>query len=725
MDRRNWSWLVGFGILVMLGLVALGGIWDENTATASYPSPQSSITDDVSLDNGYDALPPGLPAVLMSSLAQMDLAHPMATVYQPGAKLPTYHNPRSDIIWGPARNMSNAPGSLEPTAALHPTNYLLALSGGNASPAIINNTTDGGLTWHQGRDPHSGSGGDSGAVWLTTDPKSAIFMSLDCCTHSLNLSKTTDAGASWAAFSNVATPGFSYDRPYVWIDQDPTSPYYGRLYATTALFGASNYFTVGSQWSSDGGISWSPFIAWVDPYEYARMENADQFASLAAESNGTVVGAWLRGMCCHDVPEIVVPNKIMWTRSTDGGATFPISGTITTVPVDRSMSINSHSPAGFKWNAAPNIAADPIDGTLYAVWVAYRIPNQPSSAAVYFARGTPDGTSWTAPSLLYDNPDPGLFQYMPWLQVSRDHVVHASFGATVTNNNTLAEFYVQSTDRGNTFSVPFMVSEHTFTPATFMGDYQAASVGGYSTDHGALFVTWTENSGGTDQWGRIGTFPLSAGTATPTALTVTPSPTYPPSTSTSTPSGSTNTPTNTPCTISFTDVQPSDYFYEAVRYLYCAGVVSGYPDNTFRPYNNTTRAQLSKIAVLAEGWPINTEGGPHFSDVPKTHTFYEYIETAFNRDIISGYGDGTFRPDNNVTRAQLCKIIVLAQQWEIDTSGGPHFTDVPPSHLFYGYIETAYHHGIISGYANGTFRPNNNATRGQICKIVYQAITGP
>ena len=44
-----------------------------------------------------------------------------------------------------------------------------------------------------------------------------------------------------------------------------------------------------------------------------------------------------------------------------------------------------------------------------------------------------DGTSWTVPSPLYDNPDPGLFQYMPWVQVSRDHVVHASFGATVTS----------------------------------------------------------------------------------------------------------------------------------------------------------------------------------------------------------------------------------------------------------------------------------------------------
>src|SRR5207248_2708659 len=64
------------------------------------------------------------------------------------------------------------------------------------------------------------------------------------------------------------------------------------------------------------------------------------------------------------------------------------------------------------------------------------------------------------------------------------------------------------------------------------------------------------------------------------------------------------TATPTSCAMTFGDVQPSDYFYEAVRYLYCAGVVSGYADNTFRPYNTTTRGQLCKIVVLAEGWAI-------------------------------------------------------------------------------------------------------------------------
>jgi hypothetical protein len=175
------------------------------------------------------------------------------------------------------------------------------------------------------------------------------------------------------------------------------------------------------------------------------------------------------------------------------------------------------------------------------------------------------------------------------------------------------------------------------------------------------------------------------------------------------------------CPVSFSDVLPTDYFYEPVRTLYCRGVISGYSDSTFRPYSNTTRGQLSKIVVLAFGLPLYTPPQPTFSDVPPTHTFYQYVETAAHEGLVSGYADGTFRPQNDVTRGQLSKIVVEAAGWPLLNPPTPTFTDVPPEQTFYTYIETAYDHGIISGYADGTFRPGNNATRGQIAKIVYIA----
>jgi hypothetical protein len=214
-------------------------------------------------------------------------------------------------------------------------------------------------------------------------------------------------------------------------------------------------------------------------------------------------------------------------------------------------------------------------------------------------------------------------------------------------------------------------------------------------------------------------------TATPTAT-----PTNSPVPPTVTP---TRAATATPCPVNFSDVQPSDYFYEAVRWLYCRGAISGYADNTFRPGNLTTRGQLSKIVVLAEGWTTYTPPSPTFTDVDTTNPFYQYIETAYHRGIISGYTCGTgcleFRPSNNVTRGQLAKIVVLAQAWTLYTPPSPTFSDVPAANPFYDFIETAYAHNIISGYSCGAgcleFRPGNNATRGQIAKIVYLAVTQP
>src|SRR5437868_15091057 len=98
-----------------------------------------------------------------------------------------------------------------------------------------------------------------------------------------------------------------------------------------------------------------------------------------------------------------------------------------------------------------------------------------------------------------------------------------------------------------------------------------------------------------------------------------------------------------------------------------------------------TSAQLSKVSVLAQGWTVDCPTSGHFSDVPPSNPFYCYIETAYSHSVLAGYGDGTFRPGNNITRAQLCKVIVLSEGWPIDTNGGPHFSDVPTTHPFYGY----------------------------------------
>ncbi len=184
----------------------------------------------------------------------------------------------------------------------------------------------------------------------------------------------------------------------------------------------------------------------------------------------------------------------------------------------------------------------------------------------------------------------------------------------------------------------------------------------------------------------------------------------------------------------------SDYFYVPVQYLYCHGVISGYNDGTFRPYNNTTRSQMVKIVVLGfEKAIVTPAGGAYtFTDVTPSNPFFSVVETAAADNIVSGYTCGMapagpcdsmhrpyFLPYNYVTRGQLSKIDVIAAGFALINPPTPHFSDVPRGSTFYTVIETAYCHGVISGYNDGTFRPYNNAIRGQISKIVYLSITNP
>jgi len=256
--------------------------------------------------------------------------------------------------------------------------------------------------------------------------------------------------------------------------------------------------------------------------------------------------------------------------------------------------------------------------------------------------------------------------------------------------------------------------------------------------------------------------PTSPPTATGTPPPNTPTPTSPPTATqtptntplpTQTPGGPTATPA--PCTISFSDVQPTDYFYTPVRYLYCHGVISGYADGTFRPYTNTTRGQMVKIVVLGFNKTITTPAGGNytFSDVPRTFPFFAYIETGAALSIVSGYVCGQppagpcdaqnrpyFLPYNYVTRGQLSKIDVGAAGWALLNPATRTFEDVLPGTAFYPFVETAAARGVVSGYACGPppagacvppgnrsyFRPGNLATRGQISKIVYLSIlSGP
>jgi hypothetical protein len=138
-----------------------------------------------------------------------------------------------------------------------------------------------------------------------------------------------------------------------------------------------------------------------------------------------------------------------------------------------------------------------------------------------------------------------------------------------------------------------------------------------------------------------------------------------------------------------------------------------------------------QVSVGADPVYVSINYNPlRFSDVPYLYWAYNYVDYLASNNIVGGYSDGTFRPGNSATRGQFAKMDTLGMHWTLLNPITPTFADIPFGSTFYQYIETAYSHGIISGYACGSagepcdpqnrpyFRQNVNVTRAQIAKII-------
>jgi len=202
------------------------------------------------------------------------------------------------------------------------------------------------------------------------------------------------------------------------------------------------------------------------------------------------------------------------------------------------------------------------------------------------------------------------------------------------------------------------------------------------------------------------------------------------------------TPAATSCAVSFSDVPPGNTFYPFIRCLACLGIINGYPDGTFRPNREVTRGQLSKIVSNSASFS-DDQSTQMFEDVPLGSTFFQYIGRLASRGYMGGYlcgGPGEpcvppgnlpyFRPNNNATRGQISKIDSNAAGFN-DPPGGQQFEDMGMGSAFYTYTYRLASRAIMDGYPCGGagepcvppsnlpyFRPNNNATRGQTSKIV-------
>ena len=143
--------------------------------------------------------------------------------------------------------------------------------------------------------------------------------------------------------------------------------------------------------------------------------------------------------------------------------------------------------------------------------------------------------------------------------------------------------------------------------------------------------------------------------------------------------------------------------------------LSGYPDSTFRADRNMTRAEVAQMfyALLLDKNVTITKS---FSDVPDDAWYATAVKTLASLGMMDGYPDGTFRPDEPITRAEFATVGLAFAYDPLDASCS--YYDVGANAWYYTYVAQATTYGWIGGYLDNTFRPGNNITRVEVCVIV-------
>ncbi|MCL2164791.1 MAG: S-layer homology domain-containing protein, partial [Oscillospiraceae bacterium] len=143
----------------------------------------------------------------------------------------------------------------------------------------------------------------------------------------------------------------------------------------------------------------------------------------------------------------------------------------------------------------------------------------------------------------------------------------------------------------------------------------------------------------------------------------------------------------------------------------------GYPDYTVKPEQGITRAEAASIFYrLLQVEYMENNAVSAFNDVNDEDWFAQAINTLAELNIILGYEDGTFRPNDPITRAEFATIATRFD--ELSPADGIAFSDVSEDHWAVDFISSAYAVGWVGGYEDGTFRPEQNISRAEVVKIV-------
>ena len=150
----------------------------------------------------------------------------------------------------------------------------------------------------------------------------------------------------------------------------------------------------------------------------------------------------------------------------------------------------------------------------------------------------------------------------------------------------------------------------------------------------------------------------------------------------------------------------------------------GYSDGTVRPNGRITRAEVATIffrLLTDDARQRNWSSENNFSDVSADKWYNNAVSTLCHMGVLGGYSDGTFRPNAPITRAEFAKIAVSFAQAN-GSAVYSYFTDVKTTDWFAPYVTAAKDSSLIEGYSDGSFKPENRITRAEACTIVNRVL---
>jgi hypothetical protein len=172
-------------------------------------------------------------------------------------------------------------------------------------------------------------------------------------------------------------------------------------------------------------------------------------------------------------------------------------------------------------------------------------------------------------------------------------------------------------------------------------------------------------------------------------------------------------------TFTFSDLNNNHRFYNEISYLLAREVITGFQDGSFRPSDKVTRAQAAIMIGRALGLD-GTKRTSGFKDVGTSSAASGYIASAVERGIITGFKDNTYRPNDPVTRGQMA--IFIARAYDLKNEAQVSFSDVPKGSVSYVYIQRILAEGITTGYNDGTFKPEKELIRSDFAAFMARAL---